>query len=103
MIKLDICIGSCDILNDLSNKVCVPNKAEDLNLSVFNMITGINKSKTLTKHVSYKIKCKFEVESVIQIKSGIMKNVGVNVKNVMYAKKIILGILLHAVAAMVNI
>ena len=29
-------------LNDLSNKVYVPNKTEDLNLSVFNMITGIN-------------------------------------------------------------
>ena len=39
-------------LNDLSNKVCVPNKIEDLNLSVFNMITGINKSKTLTKDIS---------------------------------------------------
>ena len=24
------------------------------------MITGINKSKTLTKHVSYKIQCKFD-------------------------------------------
>ena len=29
--------------------MCVPNKTEDLNLSVFNMISGINKSKTLTK------------------------------------------------------
>ena len=30
--------------NDLSksNEVCIPNKTEDLNLSVFNMITGIN-------------------------------------------------------------
>ena len=33
-------------LNDLSNKVCIPNKIEDLNLSVFNMITGMNESKT---------------------------------------------------------
>ena len=40
-IKLDRCIGSCNTLNDLSNKVCVPNETEDLNLSVFNMITGI--------------------------------------------------------------
>ena len=37
---------------DLSNKVYVPNKTEDLNLSVFNMITGVNESKTLTKHIS---------------------------------------------------
>ena len=41
-VKLDRCAGSCNTLNDFSNKVCVPNKTEDLNLSVFNMITGIN-------------------------------------------------------------
>ena len=35
-------------LIDLSNKVCVPNETEDLNLNVFNMIIGVNKSKTLT-------------------------------------------------------
>ena len=51
-VNLDRCVRSCDTLNDLSNKVCVPNKTEDLNLSVFNMITGINESKTLTKHIS---------------------------------------------------
>ena len=47
-------------LNDLPNKVCVPNETEDLNLSVLNMITGINKSNTLTKHISCKCKCKFD-------------------------------------------
>ena len=39
--NLDRCMGSCNTLNNLFNKVCVPNKT-DLNLSVFNMITGIN-------------------------------------------------------------
>ena len=29
-----------------------PNKTEDLNLRMFNLITGINESKTLTKHKS---------------------------------------------------
>ena len=53
-IKLDRCIGSCNTLVmtntliDLSNKVCVPNETEDLNLIVFNMIVGVNESKTLT-------------------------------------------------------
>ena len=41
-VKLDRFVGSCNIFNDSSNKVCVPNKTEDLNLSMFNMITGIN-------------------------------------------------------------
>ena len=43
----------------MSNKVCFPNKTEDLNLSVFNVITGINESKTLAKHISCECKCKF--------------------------------------------
>ena len=41
-VKLGTCVGSCNTLNDLSNKVGVANKTEDLNLSVFNMIGGIN-------------------------------------------------------------
>ena len=53
-VKLDRCVGSCNTLNDLPNKVRVPNKIEDLNLSVFNMITAINESKTVKKHISYK-------------------------------------------------
>ena len=44
-VKSDRCAGSCSTLNDLSNKVCIANKAEDLNQSVFNMITGINEWK----------------------------------------------------------
>ena len=51
MVKLNRCVGSCNTLNDLSGKVCVPNKSEDFNLSVSNMITEINESKTLTKHI----------------------------------------------------
>ena len=50
-VKLDRCAGSCNTINDLSNKACVPNKTEDLNLSVFNMITGTNEWKTLPKHI----------------------------------------------------
>ena len=38
LLKLYKSVGSCNALNDLSNKVCVPNKTEDLNLSFFNMI-----------------------------------------------------------------
>ena len=55
-VKLDRCVGSCNTFNDLSNKLCVPNKTEDLNLIVFSMITGINESKTLTKHKSCECK-----------------------------------------------
>ena len=62
-VKLDRCAGSCNTLNDLSDKVFVLNKTEDLNLSVFNIITEINESKTLIKHISCECKCKFDGRS----------------------------------------
>ena len=58
-IKLDRCVGSCNTLNDLSSNVCVSNKIEDLGLSVFNIITRINESKTLANHISSEYKCRF--------------------------------------------
>ena len=54
MVNVGRYVGSCNTLNGLSNKVCVPDKTEDLNLSVFNIITGINESETLKKHISCK-------------------------------------------------
>ena len=42
-------------------------------------------------------------ENVNQINGGIMINADVNVKKVMYVKKIMLGILLNAVVNMENI
>ena len=44
----------------MSNKICVPNKIEDLNLSVFNILTGINEWKTLTNHISCECECRFD-------------------------------------------
>ena len=41
--------------------------------------------------------------NVIQINGGITVNVDVSVKNIMYVKKIIFGILLHVVVKMENI
>ena len=59
-VKLDRYVGSCNTFNDLSNKVYVPKKAEDLNLGVFNMTTGINKSKISTKDISCECQCRFD-------------------------------------------
>ena len=59
-VKIDGCVGSYNTLNDLSNKVCVPNKIKQLNLSVFNIITGINESITLTKYISCECQCRFD-------------------------------------------
>ena len=48
---------SCNILDDLSSRICV-NETEDWNLHVFNMIIGIKESKPIRKHISCKCECK---------------------------------------------
>ena len=98
VVNLNRCAGSCNILEDLSNKVFVPNKTDDLNLSVFNIISGTNQSKILTKYISFKCKCKCDGR-----KCGIMINVDVSGKNITFVDKIMFGILLHIVEKLVNI
>ena len=44
------------------------------------MITRINESKTLTKHISCKCKCKFDGRNVTHVRIDIMINVGVSAK-----------------------
>ena len=39
---------------------CVFQIKQDLNLSVFYIIAGVNESKTLTKHISCQCKCRFD-------------------------------------------
>ena len=70
--------------------VCAPNKAEDLNLSGFSIITGINESKTLIKHISCNIDVDLMEENVIHMNSRIKINVDDSVTNVMYMKKIVI-------------
>ena len=86
VVKLDRCVGSCNTINDLSNEVCILNKAEDLNLSVFNMVTGINESETVTKHISCECKCKLDGTKCIQINDGITINIDVSVKTYMWKR-----------------
>ena len=57
-VDLDRCMGSCNTLNNLSNRLCVPEKTEDLDMNVFNMITGINVKITITKKLTKHISCK---------------------------------------------
>ena len=53
----------------------------------------MNESETLTKHIS--CKCKFDGRNLIQINGGIMINFDVNVKNVMFVKKVMFGTQLY--------
>ena len=59
-VNLDRCMGSCNTLNDLSNKLYVPKKTEGLNLVVFNTKTETKESKILTKDILCQCKCHFD-------------------------------------------
>ena len=48
------------------------------------MITGINKSKTLTMHISYECKCNLMAKNVFQVNGGITRNINGSVKNITY-------------------
>ena len=70
---------------------CVLKKRENLNFIVYNMITGRNKSKMLTRHISCKCKVNLTIENVTWIKSEIMINDGVSGKiqmKIMHVKKL---------------
>ena len=55
MVSLGRFNGSHNTLDDLLSRICIPNKTKD----VFSMITRINGSETLTKHVPCDCKCNF--------------------------------------------
>ena len=60
VVNLDKRAGSCNTFDHLSNRLCVSSEIEDLNLHVFSMITKINESRTLIKHISCKYEYKFD-------------------------------------------
>ena len=106
MVNLDRRIGSYNTLDDLFGRVCVPNEAEDLNFHVFSLIKGTNESRTLTKHIPCKCECKFDGRKCNLNQKWNSDSFGVSLKiqkNIVYAKKVIFGILQHVAAKMVNI
>ena len=86
-VKLDRCVGSCSTLNNLFNKVCVPNKTENLNTYVFYMITGKMNQKFQQKIYHANVTVNLMEENVLHIKSGITINIGMSIKSIIYVKK----------------
>ena len=96
---------NCNTLNDISDKICVQNKTEDINLNVFNLITNANEWKKIIKHISCKCKYKLKAKNTDQIKSGIMININMSpkIQENIYAKKVIFGIPLNVLVKMASI
>ena len=88
-VNLDRCVGCCNTINDLFNEVCISNKTEDLNLSVFTMIPGKNESERLINNISCDVNVNLKEQNISQINGWIAISVDVSVKNIMYVKNII--------------
>ena len=79
------------------------NKTEDLNISVFNMITEINESKILTKHISCEFECKFDGRKYNSDQWWNNDKCRCECKKRHVCENIMFGILLHVVVEMESI
>ena len=81
------CVGSCNVL---SPKICVPKETKDINVKAFNMITNKDEVQQRFRVI---VNANSIVQHKIQIRNGIIKHANVNVKVIISAKRIIVGIL----------
>ena len=70
-------------------------KAKGINFKAFNVITNKNEAKTIAKHIPRDWKCKFNSTTCNSNQKWNNKHVNMNVKIMISAKKIIVGILAH--------
>ena len=102
MVKLDRYVGSCNTLNDLYNKICIPNKTRFKSESLQHdcrdkWIENTNK----TFHASVNVN--LIEQNASRINGGLTIKVDVSVKNITYLKQILFGILVHVVVKTENI
>ena len=62
-IKTSKCSGSCNNINDLYAKLCVPDVVKNLNIKVFNLMSRTNETRHIEWHETCKYKCRLD-ESV---------------------------------------
>ena len=99
---LDKCSGR-NYVDDLSTKICNPNKTKDVNVTVFNMLTNKNEAITIVKHVSCDCECKFNSQACNSDQKWNNDNCQCECKRYcMSPKKKIVGILEHVFMRMAS-
>ena len=102
-VNLERRVGSYNTFNDLSKKLLFPRKTWRFKYTWFNMIIGINESKTLTKFVSSKCKCEFDCRKCYSNQKWNNGKFWCEYKKHHVCEKIIFGILLNEVMKIVII
>ena len=57
-IKIYRCNGNCNNINDPYSKICIPNIVKNLDLTVFNLMSRTNETKSIEWHESCKCICR---------------------------------------------
>ena len=57
-IKTGKCSSSCNNTNNPCAKVCVPDVVKNLNVKVFNLVSGTNETRHIDWHETCKCKCR---------------------------------------------
>ena len=57
-IKVNICSGSCNNINNPYAKLCIPDTVKKINVKVFNLISRINETKQILWHETCKCMCR---------------------------------------------
>ena len=58
-IKTSKCSGSCNSINDPLAKLCISDVVKNLNVKVFNLVSGTNETRRIEWHETCKCKCRF--------------------------------------------
>ena len=102
--KLDKSVGSCNTLNDLPSKVCVPIKTEDSYIYICVWNDYMKKwIKILAKDMSCKCKCRFDERKCNSDQWWNKDKCWCECKKRHVCEKVIFGILQHVVVKMENI
>ena len=59
-IKINKCSGSCNNINYLYAKICVPDTVKDLNVRLFNLMSRTNETRHIKWHKTYKCICRLD-------------------------------------------
>ena len=83
-IKTSKCSGSCNNINNPCAKLCIPDVVKNLNVKVFNLVSGTNETRRIEWHETCNCECRFNSSVLVFViisNVGMLINTGVNSEN----------------------
>ena len=59
-ISVNKCKGSCNTINNLYPKLCIPDTIKNINVKVFNLVSRTNETRHVEWHETCKCKCRLD-------------------------------------------